>query len=552
MKATLIVIIALAATVALRKRSAALRHWVLAMAIAAAVIAPLAERVLPEWSLLPGATTFVEKSAPATEPEPERRSSSTRQSSARRNTDASTASAQGVLALIQRVTLAQAIAATWIAGGVACLLVLAAGLARLGWLARRARPLVHGRWTELIAEVSRENGLRRRVTLLQSDHPSLLVTWGVMRPKIILPAAAMTWPDDLARVIIAHELAHIRRGDWIVQMVGELLRSIYWFSPFVWIACRRLRLESEHACDDAVLNRGIQGSEYATRLLDLARALNHRRAWVPAAAMARPSSLQRRVSAMLNVRLDRNPISRPARFAITAAALVLALAIASAQAFTTLSGTLVDPTGGVLPGVTVKLTNVERQAKYEVRSNASGQFEFPGLLPGAYDLEAQLPGFRSYQANVTMGGEKLDRRIAMEVGRLQESITILDGAAPAPRRPNASAVAPRSNPPCGAPAAPSAGVTRVGGNIRPPHKIKDAKPEYPAALHGTGTEATVIIDGKIGVEGFIKDIQVREGADATFASATIAAVNQWQFDSTLLNCVPVEPSITITAKFVAK
>ena len=126
-------------------------------------------------------------------------------------------------------------------------------------------------------EISRGYGLRRPVTLLQSPHPSLLVTWGLARPKVILPAAADAWTDERARVVLSHELAHIRRGDWIVQLSAELLRAFYWFNPLLWIACRRLRLESEHACDDEVMSRGVEGTDYATHLIELARALNQRR-----------------------------------------------------------------------------------------------------------------------------------------------------------------------------------------------------------------------------------------------------------------------------------
>ena len=96
-------------------------------------------------------------------------------------------------------------------------------------------------------------GCDRPVTLLQSSHPSLLVTWGLARPKMILPSAAGAWTDERARVVLSHELAHIRRGDWIVQLSAELLRAFYWFNPLLWVACRQLRLESEHACDDEVM-----------------------------------------------------------------------------------------------------------------------------------------------------------------------------------------------------------------------------------------------------------------------------------------------------------
>ena len=114
--------------------------------------------------------------------------------------------------------------------------------------------------------------------------------------------------------MLAHELAHIKRGDWLIQMVAEMARAGYWFNPLVWIACRRLRLESEQATDDVVLHAGIDGSAYArapagarTRLLAPAAP------GCPPRRSPAPSSLERRVRAMLNNRTNRAPITRAAR-----------------------------------------------------------------------------------------------------------------------------------------------------------------------------------------------------------------------------------------------
>ena len=133
----------------------------------------------------------------------------------------------------------------------------------------------------------------------------------------------------------------------------------------MWIASTRLRRESEQACDDEVLNLGIDGPEYAGHLLDLARAARkHRRSLfpdVPAPAMLRPSSLERRVSAMLNTRLNRHAATRPARIATLAGLLSLTILIAgfgaAAQSFATLSGSVVDPMNSVISGVTLTLTS---------------------------------------------------------------------------------------------------------------------------------------------------------------------------------------------------
>ena len=189
--------------------------------------------------------------------------------------------------------------------------------------------------------------------MLQSERRALLFTWGFLRPAVVIPSDALGWTGDRIRVVLVHELAHIKRGDWLIQIVAETIRAACWFNPIIWIACRRLRLESERAADDAVLDRGVDGVAYATHLVDLARAfapLDH--TWLPAPAILRASNFERRISAMLNARVNRRPMSRAARVLTAAAVSALAVPIGSAQGvFSTFSGAVYDPLNGLLPGV---------------------------------------------------------------------------------------------------------------------------------------------------------------------------------------------------------
>ena len=309
MKMSLIVFGALAVSFLLRRRSAALRHWVLAAGVACAAAMPILTAAVPAWPLpFATPTAFTPYEDPFRDavrrrdrgpvqplvPRLERPLRRLCRRPRRRAAD-STAAPRSV----------------HLAGGNGrrpCDSSDGRAAARVAGHARasnHARPLARSRrgnfarlWTAASGDAAAE------------QHPSLLVTWGLARPKVILPSAADAWTDERARVVLSHELAHIRRGDWIVQLSAELLRAFYWFNPLLWVACRRLRLESEHACDDEVMSRGVDGTDYATHLIELARALNQRRhIWFPAPAMARPSSLERRVRAMLNDRLDRGSIS---------------------------------------------------------------------------------------------------------------------------------------------------------------------------------------------------------------------------------------------------
>ena len=537
-KMSLIVLLGLASTVLLRKRSAAVRHWVLAAAIVCAAATPLLERIVPVWHLPIGTSLFGRRVEPLALFIPIHE---------REVADPSDALQQARFVPVEPATARRILRPIWLTGFAASVLFLVAGFARLAWLASRSQKVVNETWTAIAATLSDRFGLRRHVLLLQSDHPTLLVTWGLRQPKVILPDAARGWPEDRMQIVLAHELAHIRRGDWIVLMAAELLRAVYWFNPLIWIACRRLRRESEHACDDAVLGLGVEGTEYASHLLDLARAFRqHNRTFFPAPAMARPSSLERRVSAMLNRSLNRTPLTRSACIVTVLALLTIALPIAglvaSAQATAQFSGTLVDTVGRILSDTPMVLSNTESKQKHATRSDQSGHFSFAGLTGGDYVLEVDRAGFETTQGRVTLGaGQSLMQDVALQLGTLQETIMLTDGP-PAPVGARREWIFP-------AKPDPACSQTTVGGCIEQPMKIHDVKPQYPAALSGSGRDATVKLEARIGVDGFINDLRVVSPGDAEFAAAAVEAVRQWAFSQTRLDGVPVEVKMNVSILF---
>ena len=525
--------LALVAVMLLRGRSAAIRHWVLAAATVCALALPALQPLVPSWQVpvaVPAPFALaVEPSAPA--PARGGRATSLAPRAIEPTAGNSVEAALGWL---------------WLGGTALFVAVLVTGLARLAWLASRATPVEHVVWQRQLREVSHRCGLARPVQLLQSHHPALLVTWGVRSPKILLPLAATTWPDDRIRVVLAHELAHVIRRDWLSQIAAELLRALYWFNPLVWLSSRRLREESERACDDAVLETGVEAPMYATHLVEVAKGFaGYRRAWSPAPAIASPSHLERRVRAMLNARLNRRPLTRLARVAIVIAVLGITLPIAAlAQAsFSTFSGSVVDPMNGLLPKTTLILTNTRTQAKYEVRSDASGRFEFVGLPPSDYLLEAKLPGFATLRGTVSVTGQDVFQQIKLNVGELEETITVTNGP-PRPRRLDQQARQKRPLPVCN-----DALAGGIGGRIRPPVKIRDVRPVYPAGLDDAKDQEVVFMNAVIATDGTVKDVQVVEPAHPAFAAAAVEAVRGWEFDETLLNCAPTEVTMRVSVAF---
>ena len=225
--------------------------------------------------------------------------------------------------------------ALWMAGALTVLTPMIVGLFRLTWLRRAAHPVRGGRWALLIPSALREIGVRRRVRFLELESAVMPMTWGVVRPVVLLPAGDFdsTIPQRLD--VLRHELAHVRRFDCLTQLVARLSCAVLWFNPLAWVAARQLRIERERACDDEVLRAGAKPSDYAGYLLRVARSMR-----VPGAAaygglaMARPSQLAGRLLAVLDDERPRARLSSAAatRFAGVATAVVVAIASLSPAA----------------------------------------------------------------------------------------------------------------------------------------------------------------------------------------------------------------------------
>lgn len=218
--------------------------------------------------------------------------------------------------------------AAWLVGAALGLLRLAAGMLWATWITRRAAPISDPTWTAALDAAAETLGVGARVALLQSERTSVPVTSGILKPTILLPPGWREWPLERTRVALMHELAHVKRRDALVLVLGRVAAALHWFNPLVHVAVARLRIEQEYACDDLVLATGADAPGYADALLGFAGGVRAETspAWAML-SMARPSQVAGRVSAILDGRHRRRAVSRRAGFlaAGLACAIVLPL-----------------------------------------------------------------------------------------------------------------------------------------------------------------------------------------------------------------------------------
>lgn len=140
--------------------------------------------------------------------------------------------------------------------------------------------------------------------LRMSDESQLgsAMTWGYRRPVVLLPNVASQWTDERLKMILLHEFAHLRRKDFVSQMLAELSCAVYWFNPLAWHCARAIREEAELAADDAVIAAGIRPTDYATELLEIAANLSMRNSMLTRVGISHmtQSKIESRLKAILS------------------------------------------------------------------------------------------------------------------------------------------------------------------------------------------------------------------------------------------------------------
>ena len=283
-----------------RNRSASDRSWIAHLGLAAVLLLPVAAVALPALEVQGPSflTPPAEQAAPAAIPAAPPSAIAT---------EAATPAATFPVAPAA-VEAAPVDWAFWAYAAPAAVLFLLTLIAlfRLFGLKGRAHVMVEPNWLTALARAQRRMGFKHGTALLTSNELPSPISWGVMRPVILLNSQAAESHAE-AEAIIAHELAHVANLDWAKLLLSRVTVALFWFNPFVWLLAREAHQLREEAADDAVLGADIEDTEYARLLVGVAR--HQCRGMLIGAHGVAPSknSLSRRVRRVLDGALARAP-----------------------------------------------------------------------------------------------------------------------------------------------------------------------------------------------------------------------------------------------------
>jgi bla regulator protein BlaR1 len=302
-----------------KRRSSAERSWVAHIGLLALVTLAFAPLVVPTWPVQAPALFANSADAPQAQMAvvPARIAASGSPKLAQ-----SAQSPAPTISSAALATVAYAIPA------VILLFITLLALGRLLALRARADVLVDGHWLSALARAQRRMGFKHGTALLTTKELASPISWGLMRPVILLNERAVEASGE-AEAIIAHELAHVARLDWAKLLLARVATALFWFNPLVWLLAREAHQLREETADDAVLASNIADTDYAELLVGVARHECSGLLLGAHGVAPSRSSLARRVARVLDSASARGPVARPFALGVFVGAVVIAAPLAA-------------------------------------------------------------------------------------------------------------------------------------------------------------------------------------------------------------------------------
>jgi HEAT repeat protein/beta-lactamase regulating signal transducer with metallopeptidase domain len=336
-----------------------MRHLIWTIALVSALLMPVLSLALPRWQLPLLSTPAAQPPAvivTPSAPQPSRARESDDVSApalSTRSAITNTPASEDVWNPIASIGFELVVVLIWAIGAALIVSRVLIGVLAVQWMSRRGQRVLDAPWMKMAVQLAFELGVSPNITFLRNRRAAMPMACGVLRPAVLMPEEADEWPEDRLRIVLLHELAHVKRHDCLTHLVAQLACAFHWFNPLSWIAARQVRAERERACDDLVLASGTHGPDYADQLLEIARVMRAGR--YPAVlagatlAMAHRSQLEGRLMAILDPRVPHSALGRLRAAAATTVCCAAVVPLAALQPWIDPSAAPTEPVSAAAP-----------------------------------------------------------------------------------------------------------------------------------------------------------------------------------------------------------
>jgi TonB family protein len=392
-----------------------------------------------------------------------------------------------------------------------------------GFLSTESSNLSHGIATRM-QNFSKLLNITREVEIRFSDTVSSPLSYGLFRPKILLPTQALHWDPSMLDDVLVHELSHIKRLDWLSMLFVYLVASVFWINPLLWIAKKQLNEEAENSCDSAVLLHGQTETVYAENLLSIAKSIR-KKSTPPLLAqmMLGNSLLPNRINRILES--DMATATSHKYFFVPVSILAIVISFGSA---------------------TTQVLAADSQVRSAPEAKSSGEqvFSLSEDVAPLYPLRAAYAGVEGWALT--------EFTISAEGAVVQDSVKVVD-ADPADIFNSASIRAAKKFEfilEGGSPPTEIEGVQYLFrfdlGEDDSNNVVRDYDPIsggiaiYPRQAAEDETEGNVWLVFTVTAEGTAEDITVKYSSDEVFNGSAVAAAQTLRFEPRYENNQPVD------------
>ncbi len=173
--------------------------------------------------------------------------------------------------------------------------------------------------------------LNKSVELFYSSRVKMPITFGFFAPVIVLPSKAQSWSQQQVEIVLLHELSHIKRKDYLTNLLATLGTIFCWYNPLVWLALHFQKLACEKACDEMVLANNIQPGSYASVLLSVAttKATSKRFRFHPVVSLVGTNNLKLRIKAIVSRQYEKRRVPVSMQWTLSILMLFLVVSLTS-------------------------------------------------------------------------------------------------------------------------------------------------------------------------------------------------------------------------------